>query len=551
MRTSFFKFRFILSLISYINLVNSLPIKKPLQVPLTSNYIRAIAAYKKLEPYLSQHELRTITILGIVNGIKDVEKQMEEHLINQLNDFLSNTDMSDRKIVLPRIEKIEQQLQRDRNALEILVNSMDLAMKNKHVKTYKKELHDMLRSVRRENRTFNENIEISDLIGNLRTNILKQIDMMKNVVDTKVNRTVDYLIKNANINDIIARAGKLQIKKRNTEIDEPARIEMIKTISSEDDVRKNLIDITDDEKANHNANYKRAEDFYDNYQTAANNVIKTSRRSNRKNNVNPNAPIELVNAGTNDTNIIDANNKTHAKQEIADSGELDDDDFDIGEGEPAAGGGIVGLISSLSGGEGGSDIGALIGALTGVISNIFGPGGLDIESLISTATALISGLLAGNKNFGTVLGEYVGTAFDGLSGGGGAINNGQFVGNFLGTVVASLSADPEEDDVPPRPFIFLKNLISSFIEAKNRKESDEDDSEERKDTRKEDNKDQWKGGSDSAAFIKHIVAHLVSGVVSIILNASVGASGGASQASQSIFTGSSGHKPAAVDGNGW
>uniref|UniRef100_A0A1B0FJ28 Uncharacterized protein n=1 Tax=Glossina morsitans morsitans TaxID=37546 RepID=A0A1B0FJ28_GLOMM len=495
MRTSFFKFRFILSLM-YINLVNSLPIKKPLQVPLTSNYIRAIAAYRKLEPYLSQQELRTITVLGIVNGIKEVEKQMEKHLIIELNDFLSNTDMSDRETVLPRIEKIEQQLQRDQKALEILVNSMDLAMKNKHVKAYKKELHDMLRSVRRENRTSNENIEISDIIGNLRKNILKQIDMMKNVVDTKVNRTVDYLIKNANINDIIAR-----------------------------------VEITDDEKANYDENYKKAEDFYGNYQTAANNIIKTSRRSDRKNNVNPHAPIELVNAGTNDTNVINANNITHAKQVDADSGELNDDDFDIDEAEPGGGGGIVGLIGSLSGGEGGSDIGALIGALTGVISNIFGPGGLDIESLISTATALISGLLAGNKNFGTVLGEYVGTAFDGLSGGGGA--------------------DPEEDDVPPRPLIFLKNLIWSFIEAKNRKESDDDDSEERKDTRKEDNKDQWKGGSDSAAFIKHIVAHLVSGVVSIILNASVGASGGASQASQSIFTGSSGHKPAAVDGNGW
>uniref|UniRef100_A0A1A9UEE2 Uncharacterized protein n=1 Tax=Glossina austeni TaxID=7395 RepID=A0A1A9UEE2_GLOAU len=497
----------------YINLVNSLPIKKPLQVPLTSNYIRAIAAYRKLEPYLSQQELRTITVLGIVNGIKEVEKQMEKHLIIELNDFLSNTDMSDRETVLPRIEKIEQQLQRDQKALEILVHSMDLAMKKKHVKTYKKDLYDMLRSVRRENRTFNENIEISDIIGNLRKNILKQIDMMQNVVDTKVNRTVDYLIKNANINEIIARAGKLQIKKRNAEIDESARVEMLETMSSE---------------------FKmcRGSELLDGGCGKLGSRQNTCcRRSNRKNNVSPHAPSELVNAGTNDTNIINTNSTTHAKQVDADSGELDDDDFDTDGAQPGGGGGVVGLIGSLSGGEGGSDIGALIGALTGVISNIFGPGGLDIESLISTATALISGLLAGNKNFGTVLGEYIGTAFDGLSGGGGA--------------------DPEEDDVPPRPLVFLKNLIWTFFEAKNRKESDEDDSEERKDTRKEDNKDQWKGGSDSAAFIKHIVAHLVSGVVSIILNASVGASGGASQASQSIFTGSSGHKPAAVGSNGW
>lgn len=85
-----------------------------------------------------------------------------------------------------------------------------------------------------------------------------------------------------------------------------------------------------------------------------------------------------------------------------------------------------------------------------------------MQGLIQTGTSLISGLLGGNKNFGLVLGQYVGTALDGLSGGGGAvgssnlfswisshftciyyffqINNGQFIGNFLGTVLAALSA---------------------------------------------------------------------------------------------------------------
>lgn len=40
---------------------------------------------------------------------------------------------------------------------------------------------------------------------------------------------------------------------------------------------------------------------------------------------------------------------------------------------------------------------------------------------MSTATSLISGLLAGDENFGKVLGGYIGTAVDGLSGGGGAV----------------------------------------------------------------------------------------------------------------------------------
>lgn len=40
---------------------------------------------------------------------------------------------------------------------------------------------------------------------------------------------------------------------------------------------------------------------------------------------------------------------------------------------------------------------------------------------MSTGTSLIAGLLAGDDNFGKVLGGYIGVAIDGLSGGGGAV----------------------------------------------------------------------------------------------------------------------------------
>lgn len=127
----------------------------------------------------------------------------------------------------------------------------------------------------------------------------------------------------------------------------------------------------------------------------------------------------------------------------------------------------------------------------------FQPGGLDIPSVIGSGTALLSSLLAGEENFGKVLGNYVGkwlklsieiisltfyliigTAIDGFSGGGGAVmiknlksfkqlsnlpkfekyvshmtqvfmkesfnyfqaNNGQFFGQFIGKFISSLSA---------------------------------------------------------------------------------------------------------------
>lgn len=89
----------------------------------------------------------------------------------------------------------------------------------------------------------------------------------------------------------------------------------------------------------------------------------------------------------------------------------------------------------------------------------------------------------------------------------------------------------------------MQNLISSFVEAKNRPLTEDDDSSERKD--KNHSAGATKGGSDSSAFIKTIASHVVGSIVSVILNASLGASGGASHASHSLFAGSSaGHKPA-------
>lgn len=47
---------------------------------------------------------------------------------------------------------------------------------------------------------------------------------------------------------------------------------------------------------------------------------------------------------------------------------------------------------------------------------------MDVPSVISTSTALLAGLLAGEDNFGKVLGTYGALAIDSFSGGGGAVN---------------------------------------------------------------------------------------------------------------------------------
>uniref|UniRef100_A0A182PWF3 Uncharacterized protein n=1 Tax=Anopheles epiroticus TaxID=199890 RepID=A0A182PWF3_9DIPT len=183
-------------------------------------------------------------------------------------------------------------------------------------------------------------------------------------------------------------------------------------------------------------------------------------------------------------------------------------------------GGLVGLIASLSGGDEGSDVGALIGSLSAVVTNLFGPGGLDVPGLLGTGTSLIAGLLGGDDNFGKVLGSYVGIAIEGLSGGG-ADMNGAFFGNFLGALIAALSSDPEDENLPLRPKLFVENFFTGLEEAK-RKADPNADAEQCC---------QHKGGSDLFAFIGNIVSSVVGGITSLVLNASLGSSGGSSQGS--------------------
>lgn len=47
---------------------------------------------------------------------------------------------------------------------------------------------------------------------------------------------------------------------------------------------------------------------------------------------------------------------------------------------------------------------------------------MDVPSIIATGTGLLAGLLAGDDNFGKVLGTYGVVTIDGFSGGGGAVN---------------------------------------------------------------------------------------------------------------------------------
>ncbi|XP_017483194.1 PREDICTED: uncharacterized protein LOC108372062, partial [Rhagoletis zephyria] len=602
-------------------LIISAPVRKPMRVQLNADYLRAMGAYRRLESRLSREELRVITTIGILNGARQAELEMERNLVGIVKELLRGAeDINDDELIV-RVQNIEKQLARDHRALLILTGAMDLVTGAKDVDDFKTDMQQTLQQIRRQSegeldddeadlrqRTeakgkSEEVNEAAERVAALRRQIVQQVRAMKTLMEEKVTQTLDYLIARADENSLLGLASKKVVQKRNVPDarEVPAEVRMIKSILTEEDFRNNLVDtrlemrdnalfddsLEDDlelksegnkskivleNRSSKNSSLKQRSDPPVTTTTTTATTITTTVRGVRATKplstgaavastttVSPSTEIVLINATT------DADAPKLAKQEEGIPIDLppipigaEEDEFPDAppppDGAGGGGGGLVGIITSLSGGEGGSDIGALIGALTGVISTLFGPGGLDIESLISTATSLISGLLAGNKNFGTVLGIYIGTAFDGLSGGGGAVNNGQFIGNLLGTVYAQLSADPDDDDLRPNPLLFARNLISSFVEAKNRKESDEEgDDERRSDSRhSHGNKakgDDGAGGSDSGGFIKHIASHIVGSLVSLLLNASLGASGGASHASASLF-GSSSHKGSGGGGGG-
>ncbi|XP_044252008.1 myosin-9 isoform X2 [Drosophila takahashii] len=528
---------------------------------LQSHYLQAITAYRRLERILPKDELRAVTGIGLLNGARRAEEQMEEHLVAAIRELLLQMNLTEGGRVMAKIDAIEQQLSRDQRSLEILNRVMDVVSQAKDDHEFREELRAMAQQ-QREEELFNQELsadltdqpKLGERLGKLRRSISRQVPQMKNELEAKIEKALQHLLEQAGEDGLLARAKqkvihKRQIKKEQRKLEEdlredqaeqeqrqmPQEMRIIKSILSEahdlrfqDDFRENMLDEPPPRRIKIEPNPSELDDLEVNAKSP--NVTAKAKGKPKMRAKPAKQQVEAVEEGA-------------GSQELA---TMDDDPDDLGDGEGdeaggggggGGGGGLVGIIGSLSGGEGGSDVGALIGALTGLVSTLFGPGGLDVQGLIQTGTSLISGLLGGNKNFGLVLGQYVGTALDGLSGGGGA--------------------DPEEEG-PPQPLTFTKNLITSFLEAKFRPNSEEG-SEERHGSaelprprkKKEGGGGGWAAAAannfDSGGFVKQVASHLVSNALGLILNAGLGAAGGASSAAKNIFASSSmGHhaKPA-------
>ncbi|CAH2986349.1 unnamed protein product [Chilo suppressalis] len=130
------------------------------------------------------------------------------------------------------------------------------------------------------------------------------------------------------------------------------------------------------------------------------------------------------------------------------NGDIDDDDnasnasddYDEPPEGDGQGGGVLGILAGLSGGEDGqSDLGDLLATISGIVGNLSGDG-IDLNALIASGLGLFVGLLSeGEENPGTVIGSYLLTSLDSITGGG-AQNNGAFFGNLVSKLVKGTSA---------------------------------------------------------------------------------------------------------------
>ncbi|XP_043660426.1 keratin, type I cytoskeletal 10 isoform X2 [Drosophila teissieri] len=524
-----------------------------------SHYLQAITAYRRLERILPKEELRAVTGIGLLNGARQAEEQMEQHLVAAIRELLYQMNLTESGRVMSKIDAIEQQLSRDQRAVEILNRVMDVVSQAKDDHEFRAELREMAQQ-QKEEELYNQELsadltdqpKLGERLGKLRQSILKQVPQMKNELQAKIDGALQHLLEQAGEDGVLAKAkqkvihkrqikkGTEQRKQEDRDVEQrqmPQEMRIIKSILSEahdlrfqEDFLENMLDQPAPRRIKIEANPSELDDLQVNVKSPN---VTAKAKGKPKANAKPEKQVEAVGTGSSSELATDDNDDLGDGEESEAGGDGDGDGAGGGGG---GGGGLVGIIGSLSGGEGGSDVGALIGALTGVVSTLFGPGGLDVQGLIQTGTSLISGLLGGNKNFGLVLGQYVGTALDGLSGGGGA--------------------DPEEEG-PPQPLTFTKNLITSLLEAKYRPIS-EDDTEERhgsaelpRPRKKKEGGGGWAAAAannfDSGGFVKQVASHLVSNALGLILNAGLGAAGGASSAAKNIFASSSmGHhaKPA-------
>lgn len=295
--------------------------------------------------------LRQTAAMGIALGMIKVHKKMESNVLNLLKNFtkvVENSKASE-TVAINQLKELKKTMTRDKYAINILKNGLDLALNSKSVRNYRQALSKMAHGVRVKTP---ENPLISDVnVKEVQIIVENHLNFMRGEMSS-----AREALKKVESN----KTPKISFTSSKPKLQHPIHMN---SIFNHDTVRLPQLIVPMVYEID-------VESFY------------RLRRQNEDDNKN-----EVDSKSEDKSKDEDKIGSTRESQE----------DFDENFGPPSepsgGGGGITGLIASLSGGEGGSDVGALVGAISGVISSLFGPGGLDLPSLLSTGSSLIAGLL--------------------------------------------------------------------------------------------------------------------------------------------------------------
>lgn len=101
---------------------------------------------KKLKSKKSQDEIRRIATVGILAGAIKVEQNMNEHLAALTREFFKNFNSSTPEDNMEKLYNLEQTMERDRRAMEILGNALDFAIHSKSYEEYKEDMDEIART---------------------------------------------------------------------------------------------------------------------------------------------------------------------------------------------------------------------------------------------------------------------------------------------------------------------------------------------------------------------------------------------------------------------
>lgn len=263
---------------------------------------------------------------SLIMGTTITAKRMEINILKLIRDIVKAFQVDNMTQAMQKYQKIQDTIERDKKSLEILNNALSLALQTKSLREYRQTLNKL------SNDEMTKNFKIipkdkKQLMQQLYVDVNNHLNYLRKIMHATDQETLKSIqkkkFKKLEISSTPSTTTTTTMKSATTSINDIFKHDNLMPLLL---VRMPIWTFP-----------SYTESFYQRF-----------RRQN-------------------DGDDVKVENEIGEKNE-EEFGNEDEEEGDVFGG----GGGLVGLIGNLSGGEGGSDVGALVGVLSGVISNIFG-----------------------------------------------------------------------------------------------------------------------------------------------------------------------------------